>query len=99
MIQEEDKRRSIRITDHELEAEERRGDKVEKCEREKVLGQLKPALLFVAGRRSGKQVGSGSLKKKGKARGDFSHLLCLISAYRAGLDMPQKETRLLFEID
>lgn len=36
MIQEEDKRRSIRITDHELEAEERRGDKVEKCEREKV---------------------------------------------------------------
>ena len=36
MIQEEDKRRSIRITDHELEAEGRRGDKVEKCEREKV---------------------------------------------------------------
>ena len=79
----------------------RRGEetRLRSAKEKKSIGQLKPALLFVAGRRSGKQVGSGSLKKKGKARGDFSYLLCLISAYRAGLDMPQKETRLLFEIE
>jgi len=72
VIQEEDKRWSIGITDHELEADQRRGDKVEKCEREKVWANSGLRFSLSLGRRSGKQVGSGSLEEERQSAGEFS---------------------------